>query len=58
MALSMLLDNKETTNFQQMVNGFYCYDDFLELGTSVGLNKRKQQFIELVNNRRLRLLSD
>ena len=87
MALSMLPDNKETTNFQQMANGFYYYDDFLELGTSVGLskrfisssitaltektdkietlinnsflhNKRKQQFIELVNNRRLRLLSD
>lgn len=85
MALSMLADNKETSTFNQMGNGYYYYDDFLELGTSVGLSEkfiiksisaltgeidkiellvksshlnqtRQQLFIDLLNNRRSRLI--
>ena len=85
MALSMLPDNKETTTFNQMGNGYYYYADFLELGTSVGLSEkfiaktisaltekidrietlvkhsylnkiRQEQFIDLLNNRKARLM--
>ena len=40
MALSMLPNNKETSTFNQMVNGYYYYADFLELGISVGLSEK------------------
>ncbi len=40
MALSMLPDNKETTTFNQMGNGYYYSADFLELGRSVGLSEK------------------
>ena len=85
MALSMLPDNKETSTFNKMGNGYYYYADFLELGTSVGLSEkfiaksidalvskmnkmddrikqsfmndtRKQLFIDLMNNRKARLI--
>lgn len=85
MALSMLPDNKETSTFNKMGNGYYYYADFQALGTSVGLTEkfiaktirtltgkmdkieilvkhsylnqtRQQQFIDLINNRKARLI--